>query len=140
MPGESEYYDKVSESIKLIFDLTSRIDERVKILVEQHNETHQRIEKIHERYEGMMNRIVVLENKNGSELKHAIADLKSMLNNIDNQKDALEKRIRDNEVKLAALEIYNTQHMGKWKLVGDFIFKVVMLGLGAFLTWKVTSK
>jgi hypothetical protein len=139
MPGEPEYYNQVSESIKLIFDLTSRIDERVKMLVEQHHTISDRIEKLHERHEGILNRIVVLENKNGSEVKHILEDMKEQLEEVVAKADILEEKVHQGEVKMAGLEIYNNQHINKWKIAGEFVFKVIMLGIGAFLTWKVTS-
>lgn len=158
MPMDLELYNKVSESIKLVFDLTSRIDERVKILVEQHNETSERIEKIHERHEAMLNRIIVLENKNGSELKHMVVSLKEKMDELEAAKDKLEERtesrmrdiveqkitsdqrIHEMEIKMAALTIHNDQHVNKWKMAGDFLFKLVILGIGTFLTWKLSVR
>ena len=56
-------FQQINESIKLVFDLTSRIDERVKILVEHHNEANQRIEKLVGRQEDIVTRISILEAK-----------------------------------------------------------------------------
>jgi chromosome segregation ATPase len=118
-----QFYREVSESIKLVFDLTSRIDERVKILVEQHNEANQRIEKLMERHENILSRISVLENKNGNDVKQDVSELK--------------KDVKGLEIKLAALEIHSSGHENKWKLVGDFIFKLAIAAIGAVLAWKL---
>jgi len=118
-----QFYREVSESIKLVFDLTSRIDERVKILVEQHNEANHRIEKLMERHENIMSRISVLENKNGSDMKADVAEIK--------------KDMRAMEVKMSALEIHSGSHENKFKLAADLFFKILLAGLGAFLAWKL---
>src|SRR4051812_11195501 len=111
-----QFYREVSESIKLVFDLTSRIDERVKILVEQHNDATHRIEKMIERHENIMSRISVLENRNGNDLKVDISEIK--------------KDVKAMEIKLAALEIHSSGHDNKWKLAADFVFKVALAAIG----------
>jgi chromosome segregation ATPase len=124
MPEMSEqFYREVSESIKLVFDLTSRIDERVKILVEQHNEASGRIEKLMERHENILSRISVLENKNGNHMKEDVS--------------TLQKEMKSLEVKVAALEIQSNRHENKWTLAADFLFKVVLAVIGAVLAWKL---
>lgn len=120
MPGSADqFYREVSESIKLVFDLTSRIDERVKILVEQHNEANHRIDKLVERQENILSRISVLENKNGTHLNEDIADLRKLLTT--------------HEIKLGALEVQSSGHANKWKLAGDFVFKALLTILGCIL-------
>src|SRR5690348_4123395 len=62
---DDKFYHEVSESMKLMYDLTSRIDERVKNLVETQGEINDRIDKLVEKQENISSRISVLENKNG---------------------------------------------------------------------------
>lgn len=128
MPEKQEIisYKEVSDSIKLVFDLTSRIDERVKHLVEQHNEANQRIEKLMERHENILSRISVLENKNGNGIKEDITELKKDFHTI--------------EIKIAALEMQTSRHENKWQTVGDFIFKIAVAVIGAVIVWKITLK
>lgn len=127
MPEKNDSsYKEVSESIKLVFDLTSRIDERVKHLVEQHNEANQRIEKLMERHENILSRLSVLENKNGHGMKEDITELK--------------KDFHAMEIKVAAIEMQTTRHEDKWKTIGDFIFKVTVAVVGAVIVWKLTMK
>ncbi len=126
MPAGEQIYNQISENIKLVFDLTSRIDERVKILIEQHNEVSQKIERLMERHENILSRISVLENKNGNGgLKEDIKEL--------------EQEFHDMEIKVSALKIQGDGQENKWKIAGDFIFKVVLALLGAFLAWKLSK-
>ena len=127
MPEKNDIaYKEVSDSIKLVFDLTSRIDERVKHLVEQHNEANQRIEKLMERHENILSRISVLENKNGHSMKEDISDLQKLVHTM--------------EIKLSALELQTTRHENKWQTIGDFIFKVAVAVVGAVIVWKLALK
>lgn len=124
MPDVNErFYQQVSESIKLVFDLTSRIDERVKILIEQHNEANHRIEKLMERHEGIMTRISVLENRNNNNFKDEIAEIRK------------EQKVL--EIKLTALEMTSSHHDNKWKVVGDAVFKIGIAIVGGFIAWKL---
>lgn len=41
-----QFFGQVSESLQLVFDLTSRIDERVKMIIEKQKEIDEQIEKL----------------------------------------------------------------------------------------------
>ena len=118
-----DFYNKLSESVKLVFDLTIRIEERLKILVEQHNSSSEKIEKLMERQENLFSRISVLENRNGNHFRDDIKDL--------------EENLQAVKAKVAVLEINSGQQENKWKLAVDFVFKLIMVIIGAVLTWKL---
>lgn len=121
-----QLYRQVSDSIKLVFDLTSRIDERVKMLVEQHSEVNQRIEKIMERHESILARISVLETKGSDGMKEDLADLK--------------KSHHETEIKVAALELTSRTHDNKWQMAGDFVFKLALAIIGGIIAWNLGIK
>lgn len=121
-----QLYQEVSNSIKLVFDLTSRIDERVKMLVEQHNDANQRIEKLMERSENVFTRISVLENKMGTNMQEQIQDLREEINDL--------------KVKTSALEIHTTRHENKWQTLADFVFKVAVTLVGLLLAYRLGVK
>lgn len=119
-----QFYQQVSESMKLVFDLTSRIDERVKMLVEQHGDASHRIEKLIEKIENLTGRLTVLENKDS---------------NHSNTEDIHEMRkaIQLLEIKSASLESDSAQHENKWKIASDFVFKVITMFIGGLIAWKL---
>ena len=121
-----QFYKEVSDSIKLVFDLTSRIDERVKHLVEQHSDSNQRIERLVERQEDIFSRISVLENKNGNGYKEDIIELK--------------KNVHIMEIKMSSLELQTNQHENKWQKIIDFVFKVSVAVVVAIIVWKIGLK
>lgn len=129
-----QFYRQVSDSIKLVFDLTSRIDERVKLLVEQHNESSDRIEKLVERQESTATRLSVLENKNGS------LYLKEDFNDLRKDYRLLESKFGLQENKLIALEQSNNSQEKRWSLIIDIFFKILVTISGAVLLWKFGIK
>lgn len=128
------FYQEVSGSIKLVFDLTSRIDERVKMLVEQHNESSHRIERLMERHESLTNRIGFLENKIGiieNKISHQV-DLEEELQDLKESYQIL-------AIKSASFEIHNVGQDNKWKLIGDFVFKIIIMTIGSIIAWKFST-
>lgn len=120
MPEPDQFYQQVSESIKLVFDLTSRVDERVKFLVQQQNSNSDRIEKLADRIEENSAKLFFLEKK--------IAN--GMTSDMNDMKDD----IQDMRIKISGLEIHTDLHQGKWKNVSGFFFQVAITIIGAALT------
>lgn len=126
-----QLYRQVSDSIKLVFDLTSRMDERVKMLVGQHNKVNQKIEKLMERQENHLTRVSVLEAaKEDNNLKEDVQEMEKNIKEIAKKQHEL-------ITKISALEINNTSHDNKWKLLGDFIFKLCMTVIAAIIAWRL---
>lgn len=140
MDKAEQFYQQVTESIKLVFDLTSRIDERVKILVEQQGEAQNRIDKLIEKQEVITTRIAILENKNGTAIKEEVAEIKKNLHALQSDDmTEVKKSVHALEIKMAGIEYQAITHENKWKVAGDFIFKVILAALGAFFAWKLSS-
>jgi uncharacterized protein Yka (UPF0111/DUF47 family) len=127
---EEAFYKEFSDSLKMVFDITSRIDERMKALVEHNSETKERIEKLFDQQSILLNRVIILENKNGIQ---AIHDLK-------NDFTALEKQIDDLSERLIHIEKEITQHANKWTTLFDFGFKLAVMIVGGIILWKLGLK
>lgn len=122
---DDRFYSEVSSSIKMVFDLTSRIDERVKILVEQHAEACERIDKLMDRQEGIMNRLTMLESRD-------FAGLKSEVNEV-------RKSVRAVESDVNLLKKDSQSHDYRWEKVVDWGFKIFVAVFSAFLAWKLSK-
>ena len=127
---EENFYAEVHDSLKLVFDITSRIDERMKALIENNNEAKDRIEKLYENQMVLINRITVLENKNSFQ---AVVDLKNEVNIMEGRVDHLSERLIHVEKEM-------NQANSKWAAVIDFIFKVGVVVIGAIILWKLGIK
>jgi predicted nuclease with TOPRIM domain len=127
---EEKFYKEVNDSLKLVFDITSRIDERMKVLIENNNESKDKIEKLFDQHVIMLNRLSVLENKNNNQL---ITDLKNEVNIIDGKVEHLSERLIHVEKEMS-------QTSSKWAGVVDFIFKVGVVVIGSIILWKLGLK
>lgn len=128
---------EVNESMKLVFDLTSRIDERMKILIENNNESKERIEKLFDNQTLMLNRVSAVENKVGildSKNTNAVwIELKKDLKNIESKVEGFNNRL------LIVEKDMGTQS-NKWANLIDFVFKIAQIVIGAIILWKIGIK
>lgn len=128
IPGSAEniserFYNQVSESIKLVFDLTSRIDERVKMLVERQDSMDDRIDKFMELQQGITNRIIVLETKDNGDVKKDIEEMKN--------------KIQVLELKTEGISQKTNTHDSRMNQVFDLILKGLFMVIGGYLMWKI---
>lgn len=146
--GEKEYlaeqfYSQVSESIKLVFDLTSRIDERVKMLIERQDGLDDRLDKLIDMQQGLLNRVVILESKDVSGVKTDMQDIAKRITVIETQESPMRRDIEELKQKMHLMELrgetlmLKNQHQeGKWKTVSDFAFKIIVALAGGFMLFK----
>lgn len=127
---EEKFYQQFSDSLKLVFDITSRIDERMKILIENNNDAKERIEKLFEQQNVLLNRITILENRNSTQL---ISELKNEINILDNKVEHLSERCIHVEKEV-------NQNTNKWTALIDFTFKIGVVIIGSIILYKMGLK
>lgn len=123
-----DHYKEVNDSLKLVFDLTSRIDERMKILVSNYEEAKVKIDKLADQQNAFLHKIVILETS-----KEAVLDLKKELVVIEN-------KVEDFSERLMYVEKEIQSHASKWATFFDFIFKIAIIVVGALILWKLGLK
>lgn len=124
-PLAEQFYSQVSESIKLIFDLTSRIDERVKMLVERQNDVEDRLDKLLEIQHQLIHRVAILETK-----KDEIQEFKNIL-------EKMENKIRIIELQCEKLQLKDSHHDKRWANIFDFVFRMLFMLLGGLILYKM---
>ena len=128
---------EVNEAIKLLSELTSRIDERTKILVENNTESKFRIEKLFDSQTLMLSRVGVVENKIGvlesRNNNSSLAEIKKDLKMMENEIDVLSDRLLHVEKEVGS-------QSNKWSNLIDFVFKVSQIVIGAIILWKIGVK
>jgi len=127
---EESFYKEVNDSLKLVFDITSRIDERMKILIENNIESKSKIEKLYEQQMTLLNRVVVVENKNSSQF----------ISNLENDINIIEGKIEHLSEMLINVKNEINQNNNKWATIIDFIFKVGVVVTGSIILWKLGLK
>jgi predicted nuclease with TOPRIM domain len=111
-----------SSSVKLLFELTSRIDERVKILTESNAKLEKRFETFMDMQNLSLQRITALESKNGTEIKRNVEDLNN--------------RMREVEQKLITTDIIARGHQNRWEKIFEQGTKLLIAITAAFIIWK----
>jgi predicted nuclease with TOPRIM domain len=122
---EENFYKEVNDALKNVFAITSRIDERMKVLIENHNDSKEKIEKLCDQQITMLNRLTILENRNSM-----FSDIKSEINTLENKVGDMSERLLNVEKEL-------TSTNNKWATVIDFVFKVGVVVIGAIILWKL---
>jgi predicted nuclease with TOPRIM domain len=115
---EDNYYREVSESIKSVFDLTSRIDERVKLLMKKQDELDRKLDERLQRYVEIDGRVRVLESGQG-------------------ELNSLWKIVHTLELDLQQVKIKTTGHENKWKTIISFAVQIAWVILAAYLLMKL---
>ncbi len=127
---DQNYYKEVSDSLKLVFDLTIRIDERMKSLIANNEEAKEKIDKLFENQTALLGKVIILENKNASQF---VEELKKEIDVIEGRVDHLADRLVDIEKDMQ-------MHAGKWTSFFDFIFKIAVMVVGGIILWKLGLK
>jgi len=123
-------YKEVTSSIKAMFDMTARVDERVKMLVDKQNNVEHRLETICTSQMELTTKVGILETRNGHEVKQHVAK-------VDSSIDALEGELRQVELRLMAVEKTASSSEAKWKMILDFVYKAVWVILVCYLLYKL---
>ena len=107
---------QASENIQKLFDLSTRIDERVKSIQENQKHLDQNIDELFASHNILTQKVVVLESK---DTHHKIENLDSALN-------ALDKRV-------ASVESTSGQNQNRWEKITGFVIQLVWILLAAWL-------
>ncbi len=119
----NEYYSQVSESMKSLFNLTTRIDERVLSLMKSQEQINEKLDVNAEKSSQLESRVSVLESKNGVELKHEIEKVK--------------EDIQDLKLKLQSVEGLHKKQEGRWKTFLNLGLQLVWVIIVAYILYKL---
>ena len=115
-----DYYMQVTESIKSVFDLTSRIDERVKLIMKKQDEFDKKLDDRLEDANEVKTRLRLLEAQgNGDE----ILDMKLGIHKM--------------EVRLQAIEMTQGGAENRWKSFINFAIQIAWVVMAAWLLLKL---
>ena len=103
-----QFFTQVSESIKSVFDLTSRIDERVKMIHEKQQEMDKKFSRLIESQGTLNSRVSVLEST-------------SEIEEVQN----LEKTVHNMEIMLKEVELKSAGNTGKWDTAAELSLKIL---------------
>lgn len=143
-----DQYNQMTDSIKSVFDLTSRIDERVKRLVERQNDADIRYDKVLELLQQLVNRVAILESKDISkvdineinkrvaimesfEAKHDVEDIGAKHGIED-----IKQKIHTLDLRVEAINMRTVTQEGRWAKLFDLVFKLTIMLIGGYLLFR----
>lgn len=129
---------QASENIQKLFDLSTRIDERVKSIKEQQDSLSHQMTSIVKDYHDVTKKLAVLEAHNPSS---GISSLSVKFDDTEEQLREIEKRItaveKDTDKRLTAVESATTTSADRWKQIFGFVIQLVWIIVAAWAIAKL---
>jgi predicted nuclease with TOPRIM domain len=117
------YITQVSESIQNLFELTTRIDERMQLMTKKQDEMDKKLESQTNTINSVGTRTSVLESKSDSRLQEQVRSLETHVHQLD--------------LKVQELESCSTRQEARWKTVAGYVMQIAWIILTAFLLYKL---
>lgn len=115
-------YEEIRKSINNVIDITSRIDERLKILYEKDDEYKEDFQSIF---------------RDISLILQRLASNDCVVPTIVENLNELKKKVYDLEIKMSNVNVAVKDHENKWSKLLDWTFKIALTALSAFAAWKL---
>ena len=115
-------YEEIRKSINNVIDITSRIDERLKILYEKDDEYKEDFQSIFRDISSILQRLA----SNDCVVPTIVENL-----------NELKKKVYDLEIKMSNVNVAVKDHENKWSKLLDWIFKIALTALSVFAAWKL---
>jgi hypothetical protein len=131
----NERFIEITESMKLIFDLTSRTDERVKILIEKQNILDREILETIESNQSHTIKINFIEET----VREKIREIKEKFQSLDcdTECEIIKGKIQDLEMKLNLMTTKLNTYDNRWMLVFDAIWKILLMCVAGYILYKL---
>ena len=118
---------QTAENIQQLFNLSSRIDEKVKAVKEQQEDLSKQISTIAKDYKEIMKKVAVLES-------HSSVDgLSSLLTKLEQQNH----EINGMEKRLSTVESATNNSQDRWKNITSFVVQLVWIVIAAWALMKL---
>jgi len=120
-----KFHLEMQSSINNVLDITSRIDERLKILYEKDDEYRENFQKIF---------------GDISEILQRLATNDALMPNIVDDLNNLKEKVHELEIKMSNVHSSMKDHDDKWSKMVDWIFKIVLTGLSIYAAYMLQQK
>ncbi len=114
---------QTSENIQRLFDLTTRIDERVKMIQATQEETNDKIKEVVHDYNELLARMITIEVNGSKNVQGEVNKYYEQLSNID-------KRIN-------ILEHANKGSENRWNRIFNFVIQLIWVVLASWVLYKL---
>lgn len=117
-----DYYLQVQESIKSIYDLTTRVDERVLQLMKKQEELERKLDE---------------QLKSDHNLDTRVANLERVRDERIPELDTVKNNLHRLEIEMQAVKITQGGQEGRWKTIVSFVVQIAWVILAAWLLMKM---
>lgn len=118
---------QTSENIQRLFDLSTRIDERVKSIQQKQEDLDDAISSVISEHNGLMRKLAVLESHNS---EPAIAALGQRLHETKKELDAIDRR-------LINVEHATSTNQDRWGKISSFVIQLIWIVIAAWVLFKL---
>lgn len=118
---------QTSDNIQKLFDLTTRIDERVKSIQHKQSDINDRVDSVVQTHIQIMQKIAVLESKHEED---DYSKLSAEINSVLKDLTELDKRI-------TFVESVSGTQQERWKTVTNFVIQLIWIVLAAWVLMKL---
>ena len=123
MADDISMLTQTSDNIQKLFELSNRIDERIKNLQKDQKNSDNKLDSILENYHGISQRVAVMESK----------DLKS----IDNRIQECAGEIRVIEKRISTVELASGNNQDRWNKIFNFSIQLIWVVLASWVLMKM---
>lgn len=123
-------FREVTQSIKAVFDLTARVDERVKMLVEKQTQIDTKIENLSLQHTDLVTKVGILESRSEKEFKDQLERFEGDV------KEATE-HLKEFDQRLYHVEKSSRTSENRWKNVYQFVRDTVWVLIVCYLLYKL---
>lgn len=125
MTESERSYSKINESIKSIAELTTRVDERVRLIMQTQEVLNEKIDAQTVMFNDLNMKVNIMEIKNAAYLS-AIGDVQK-----------LEDQAHKMDLRLAILEGSSNNQEARWKTVFTFAIQLMWVVVAAYVLYKL---
>ena len=119
---------EVMQSIKAIFDLTSRIDERIKFLTQKLNDLEKEVDDT--------SRLQSISESKSHIESHKLQGIEATIPEIEENIQKLSEELEKLEYRIHSEESYNKMTQNRWKIAFDFTYKTIWVMFVCWLLYK----
>lgn len=120
---DKPHITQVSDSVNSLFELTLRVDERVRLMMDKLESMDETIDNQIDLFNELNSRVKVIESRDGI----------SILNDIRRLGEELHKL----ELRTQSVEGSSSDQEGRWKTIIGFAIQLIWVILAAFLLYKL---
>lgn len=116
------FHEEMRKSINNVLDITSRIDERLKILYEKDDEYKENFQQLFRDISSILQRL---------------ASNDSIVPSVQESLNELQEKTHELEIKMSNMHVAVKDHSDKWSKLIDWTFKIALTGMSAFAAYKL---